>query len=48
MQIKTLEFELTSHCNSHCPHCPRFDDRGNLIITPKHLPLDIIKEKIDF
>lgn len=23
--IQYLQFELTSHCNAKCPHCPRFD-----------------------
>ena len=29
--IRILELEITSHCNSFCPHCPRFDSDLNLI-----------------
>jgi MoaA/NifB/PqqE/SkfB family radical SAM enzyme len=28
--INTLQFEITSYCNSFCPHCPRFDENGEL------------------
>jgi MoaA/NifB/PqqE/SkfB family radical SAM enzyme len=29
-QINTLQIEITSYCNSKCPHCPRFDENGFL------------------
>lgn len=43
--LSQLNFELSSHCNSKCPQCPRYDMLGyvrkDLNIT--HLSLDIIK-----
>ncbi len=28
--INLLTFEITSYCNSFCPHCPRFDENGEI------------------
>ena len=43
--LSEIDFELSSHCNSKCPQCPRYDMFGrvhkNLNIT--HLGVDIIK-----
>lgn len=44
--LSEIHFELSSHCNSKCPQCPRYDMEGfvqkSLNIT--HLELDIIKD----
>jgi len=43
--ISKIHFELSSHCNSKCPQCPRYDMHGrvhkNLNVT--HLDLKIIR-----
>jgi len=44
--ISEINFELSSHCNSKCPQCPRYDMFGHvhkdLLVT--HLDLNIIKK----
>jgi len=44
--ISELNFEISSHCNSKCPQCPRYDTFGHvnkdLFVT--HLDLSIIKK----
>ena len=44
--LSEINFELSSHCNSKCPQCPRYDMFGrvhkDLNIT--HLKLDIIEK----
>ena len=43
--LSKIAFEISSHCNSKCPQCPRYDMFGrvhkDLSIT--HLDIDIIK-----
>ena len=43
--ISEINFELSSHCNSKCPQCPRYDMFGNVRndLNITHLDLDIIK-----
>lgn len=43
--ISLITFELSSHCNSKCPQCPRFDLHGFVQkdLKLQHLPLDVIK-----
>lgn len=43
--LSELNFELSSHCNSKCPQCPRYDMFGNVRhdLNVTHLELDIIK-----
>jgi MoaA/NifB/PqqE/SkfB family radical SAM enzyme len=44
--LSMIDFELSSHCNSKCPQCPRYDMQGyvhdNLKVT--HLDLKLIKK----
>lgn len=44
--IKLIDFELSSHCNSKCPQCPRYDMQGNVHqdLNVTHLSLDTIKK----
>lgn len=44
-----LCIELTSHCNLHCPQCPRFDADGNLdkYLTPAHLNFELFAKNFD-
>lgn len=52
MQVKTdikrLMLEITSHCNLHCPQCPRFQEDGHLqkFLTPDHLDFNVLKNSI--
>jgi MoaA/NifB/PqqE/SkfB family radical SAM enzyme len=41
-QVTSVVIEATSHCNLHCPQCPRFDQDGFLSknLTPGHLDFD--------
>jgi len=43
--IELIDFELSSHCNSKCPQCPRYDMFGNTHkdLNLTHLSLDAIK-----
>lgn len=40
-----IDFELTSHCNSKCPQCPRYDMKGHVRgdLDVKHLEFELIK-----
>lgn len=44
--LSEISFELSSHCNSKCPQCPRYDMFGNVHkdLTISHLDLNIIKK----
>lgn len=46
--LKELLLEITSHCNLHCPQCPRFQEDGQLqkFLKPGHLDFDIFKQQI--
>lgn len=43
--ITGIQFELSSHCNSKCPQCPRYDTYGRIHkdLNITHLNVDIIK-----
>jgi MoaA/NifB/PqqE/SkfB family radical SAM enzyme len=47
---KELLLEITSHCNLHCPQCPRFDVEGNLnkYLTPSNLDFNQFSKNFDF
>jgi len=40
--------EITSHCNLHCPQCPRFQSDGYLqhFLTPGHLDFHVLEDSI--
>jgi MoaA/NifB/PqqE/SkfB family radical SAM enzyme len=42
--ISHIELEISSHCNSKCPQCPRYDMQGNVQpgINVKHLEKKIL------
>ena len=44
--LSHIDFELSSHCNSKCPQCPRYDMFGNVHkdLNITHLDLNIIKK----
>jgi MoaA/NifB/PqqE/SkfB family radical SAM enzyme len=44
--LSEINFELSNHCNSKCPQCPRYDIFGNVHkdLNLAHLNLDIIKK----
>lgn len=44
--LSEIEFELSSHCNSKCPQCPRYDMLGRVQkdLNVTHLDLNIIKK----
>ena len=44
--LSTIVFELSSHCNSKCPQCPRYDMLGNVHkdLNVTHLDVNIIKK----
>ena len=44
--LSEIEFELSSHCNSKCPQCPRYDIYGNVHkdLNVTNLSLEIIKK----
>ena len=44
--LDTIDFELSSHCNSKCPQCPRFDMLGHVHkdLQLTHLTYDIVKK----
>ena len=44
--IAEIHFELSSHCNSKCPQCPRYDIFGNVQkdLNVTHLDVNIIKK----
>jgi hypothetical protein len=46
--IKRITFELTSHCNLHCPQCARFDQQGfqNKYLKLDHLDFNRIKNNL--
>lgn len=46
--IKKITFELTSHCNLHCPQCSRFDSQGfqNKYLKLEHLNFRQIEKKL--
>lgn len=43
--LSQLHFEISSHCNSKCPQCPRYDMLGRVRkdLNVTHLPIDVIK-----
>ena len=45
LHIRKLVFELTTYCNAHCPHCPRFTEDGFLhpSLSTEHVSLNIIQ-----
>lgn len=47
-QISYIDFEISSHCNLHCPQCARFDRDGfiNKHMTLAHLNFDSIDKHI--
>lgn len=47
--IHEIDLEITSHCNLHCPQCPRYDNHGNLnkYLVVDHLRYDQIKKNLD-
>jgi len=47
--IVEIDLEITSHCNLHCPQCPRFDNLGHLspYLTLGHLDLASVRRHID-
>jgi MoaA/NifB/PqqE/SkfB family radical SAM enzyme len=46
--IKRITFELTSHCNLHCPQCARFDQQGfqNKYLKLEHLNFKQIEKNL--
>jgi MoaA/NifB/PqqE/SkfB family radical SAM enzyme len=44
-----LYIEATSHCNLHCPQCPRFDVDGYLdkYLNPSHLNFELFSKNFD-
>jgi MoaA/NifB/PqqE/SkfB family radical SAM enzyme len=44
--LSEINFELSSHCNSKCPQCPRYDTYGNVHkdLNVTNLSLEIIKK----
>lgn len=48
--ISKLQLEITSYCNSFCPHCPRFDETGELHpdLSLEHWNMEKIISAIDF
>jgi len=44
--LSEINFELSSHCNSKCSQCPRYDTQGNVQkdLNVTHLDLDIIEK----
>lgn len=47
--IQHLELELSTHCNSFCPQCPRYLDNGEVLpgLNLGHLDFEIIKNLSD-
>jgi organic radical activating enzyme len=48
VDIKHITFELTSHCNLHCPQCARFDQQGfqNKYLKLEHLDFKQIEKNL--
>ena len=44
--ISSIDFEISSHCNSKCPQCPRYDMFGRVHkdLKTTHLDVNIIKK----
>ena len=44
--LEVIDFELSSHCNSKCPQCPRYDMLGNVHKDLKlaHLTYNIMEK----
>ena len=44
--LSEIEFELSSHCNSKCPQCPRYDMLGRVHkdLNVTHLDVNVIKK----
>ena len=44
--LSEINFELSSHCNSKCPQCPRYDMFGRVHkdLNIAHLDVNIIKK----
>jgi len=44
--LSQIDFELSSHCNSKCPQCPRYDMFGNVHkdLNVTHLDINVIKK----
>ena len=44
--LSEIDFELSSHCNSKCPQCPRYDMFGNVHkdLHVTHLDVNVIKK----
>jgi len=47
--INILQIEPTTYCNARCPHCPRFDNQGNLHadLNLGHLNIDAIEHNLE-
>jgi MoaA/NifB/PqqE/SkfB family radical SAM enzyme len=47
--IQSIVIEATSHCNIHCPQCPRFDQEGFLTkhLTPAHLDFESFRDNFN-
>lgn len=48
-EVQLLQIEPTSHCNARCPHCPRFNEIGELHpdLSLAHLDLDKIVPNLE-
>ena len=48
-QIQILQIEPTSFCNAHCPHCPRFNNIGELDsgVELEHLNIGAVSSNIE-
>ena len=47
--LQHLLLEITSHCNLHCPQCPRFQSDGYLqnFLTPAHLDFYVLEKSVN-
>lgn len=47
--INVLQIEPTTYCNAKCPHCPRFDNQGNLHpdLNLSHINIDAIEHNLE-
>jgi len=47
--LSQLIIEPTGYCNANCPHCPRYDDNGNLhdYISLTHLKVEALENGLD-
>ncbi len=42
--IETITIEATSYCNAGCPQCLRFNEKNEVIVPLRHLPLETIQK----